>query len=108
MIANEENIKTLFSKMNNEGWDISKPLKWGFFFYSKVEDNLKMVYSELMDHDYQVEYVHENEDNEWVLHVSKVESLASNKLHRRNIAFNELAEAYNSYYDGWDVGKIDE
>ena len=105
MIANEENINIMFSKMKDEGWDTSKPLKWGFYFYSKLEDNLKEVYSELVDHDYHVEHVSESEDKEWVLHVSKQETLTSDKLHRRNIAFNELAEAYDSYYDGWDVDK---
>lgn len=105
MEPNEENLTSIFLQMENEGWDINSTLKWGFFFYSDLEENLMGVYSELVDHNYKIEHLHKNEGDEWALYISKVEPLASDKLHRRNIAFNELAEAYNSYYDGWDVGK---
>ena len=105
MEPNKENIDSVFLKMKREGWDTMQPLPWGFFFYSKTEDNLKSIYSELIDHDYNVEEIRQNDDKEWVLHMSKAEVLAADKLHRRNIAFNELADAYDSYYDGWDVGK---
>ena len=105
MECNEENINSAFSKMESEGWKIKEPLKWGFFFFSNEEDNLKSIFSELSDHNYKIESTHKNEDNEWVMQVSKTEVLAPDKLHRRNIAFNELADAYGYYYDGWDVGK---
>lgn len=105
MECNEESIISIFSKMEADGWDTQKPLKWGFFFFSNEEENLHSIFSELSDHDYKIENIHKNEDNEWVMQVSKTEILTSDKLHRRNMAFNELAEAYGSYYDGWDVGK---
>jgi hypothetical protein len=69
------------------------------------EENVKGIFSELVDHEYKVENVSDNEE-EWVLQVSKVESLTPDKLHRRNVAFNELAKAYNAFYDGWDVGQV--
>jgi len=105
MESNEENINTAFSQMESEGWKTQEPLTWGFFFYSNEEENLKSVFSELSDHDYNIESLQQNEDNKWVMQVSKTEVLAPDKLHRRNMAFNELAEAYGSFYDGWDVGK---
>ena len=91
--------------MEMEGWDTTQSLKWGFFFFGKNEDYLKGIYSELADHNYKIEELFKNEDGEWVLQVSKIEAMPSDKLFRRCIAFNELAETYNSYYDGWDVGK---
>jgi hypothetical protein len=105
MKPNEENVKAIYTKMEAEGWDTTSPLKWGFFFYSDTKQNLKDIYLELADHEYQIEDLRKNSDGEWILHVSKIEALASQKLHRRNIAFNELADAYDSFYDGWDVGK---
>ena len=91
--------------MENEGWKIQEPLIWGFFFFSNKKENLHSVFSELEDHGYIIKSIHKNEDNEWVMQASKIESLTPDKLHRRNIAFNELAEVHDSYYDGWDVGK---
>ena len=102
---NEENIINIFAKMASDGWNTDKPLKWGFFFFSQDEENLKLIFSELSDYGYDIESLHQIEDGNWVLQVSKTEILKSDKLHRRNIAFNELAEAYNSIYDGWDVEK---
>ena len=105
MISNEENVINMYGKMKHDGWDSSSPLKWGFFFVSDREDNLKSIYSELADHSYNVENIYQADEKKWVLQVSKVETLAPDKLHRRNIAFNDLADAYESIYDGWDVGK---
>lgn len=78
-------------------------LKWGGSFFSNSEENLKDIYSELVDHDYEVVEVHQNEDCKWVLQVCKTEVLAADKLYRRCVSFNELAESFDSYFDGWDV-----
>jgi len=107
MKPNKENINYIFSRMESDGWDINKPLKWGFFFFSNKKENLNKIFEELSDYKYKIESIHKNEDNEWVMKVYKIESLVPDKLHRRNIAFNELAEAYDSIYDGWEVSKID-
>jgi len=104
--SNEEDIESIYANMKSEGWNIDEPLVWGFFFYSNEEGKLNSIFEELSEHEYKIESIHENEDSEWVMQVQKIETLAADKLHRRNIAFNELAEAYGSYYDGWDVGQI--
>jgi len=45
-------------------------------------------------------------DTEWTLHASKIDTLTPELLHKRNIAFNELADYCEvSLYDGWDVEK---
>ena len=50
--------------------------------------------------------LHGADDGAWVLQVSKTEVLAADKLHRRNLAFNDLAAHCGvDSYDGWDVGK---
>jgi hypothetical protein len=41
----------------------------------------------------------------WQLCTTKKEILLADKLHRRNIAFDELAKYMNGEYDGWDVSK---
>lgn len=63
----------------------------------------------MKDHDYKIEKLERDEDDEWTLQVSKVDVLTPEKLHKRNIAFNELAEYCNvSLYDGWDVEEVTE
>lgn len=91
--------------MEDNGWDPTAPLKWGFFFYSRKEIDLKGVFSELEGHEYKMEGLRNIDDKQWLLHVSKRDVLTPDKLYSRNVAFNELAEAYHSYYDGWDVAK---
>lgn len=102
-----EKIKAMFGKMEKNGWDTTRPLKWGFFFMSRNEKNLKQIYEKLKDYGYVFENIHQDEDL-WVLQSSKTESLTPEKLHKRNMSFVELACAYDSIYDGWDVGKKDE
>jgi len=105
MESNLESIKNIFSKMQENGWNISQELTWGFFFVSQEEGRLKQIYKELKDRKYLLESIHKDDDEKWVLRASKKEILVPEKLHRRNISFNELAEHYDSIYDRWVVGK---
>ncbi len=108
MEVNIDNLREIFSRMVRDGLDVEKPLKWGFFFLDKSKENLMKVFAELSDHGYTVQELHQTDDGMWVLQVSKTETLDFEKLHRRNIAFNELAEHCNvSLYDGWDVGPVE-
>ena len=107
MKANKENLKSIFSKMEKDGFDTKNELKWGYYFFDKNKKNLETVFDELKDHNYNFENIIEMEDKNWRLFVSKVEVLGYEKLHKRNIAFNELAEYCNvDLYDGWDVEKL--
>ena len=66
------------------------------------------IYAELSEYGYSVQELHQSDDGMWVLQISKTEILHLEKLHRRNIAFNELADYCNvSLYDGWDVGRVE-
>jgi hypothetical protein len=107
MISNLKNIEEVFAKMGSDGLDTSKPLKWGFFFIDKAKENLLKVAHELSAHNHEMESLHEADDKSWVLQVSKSEVLDPEKLHKRNISFNQLAEYCEvGLYDGWDVGKV--
>lgn len=107
MLANIKNLETIFKKMSEDGFDLNKPLKWGFFFFDANKIKLEKVFEELKDHQYKKEDFSKTEDGKWKLHVSKIDILTVDKLHKRNIAFNELASHCDvELYDGWDVEKI--
>ncbi len=100
-------LKDLFENMRNDGFDIGNPLKWGFFFVDQDKNKLLQVFEELKDHNYKLESLQQIEGNEWTLNVTKVDTLTPEKLHKRNIAFNELADYCSVFlYDGWDVEKV--
>jgi hypothetical protein len=106
MDANFARLSELFRRMEADGFDTNRPLKWGFFFFDPTKASLQRVLEELGSHDYVVEQFEETEHENWVLKVSKTETLTREKLHRRNIAFNDLAEFCGvALYDGWDVGR---
>ncbi|MES2764441.1 MAG: ribonuclease E inhibitor RraB [Bacteroidota bacterium] len=109
MIPDYDNLVQLFKNMNEEGFATDSELRWSFYFVDSNKENLLKVFSELEEKDYTLAEIYKVEDDEdWILKASKVDILTPEKLHRRNIAFNELA-AYCGVdeYDGWDVEKID-
>ena len=100
-------LKVIFDQMNSDGFDTSRQLKWGFFFFDSSKTKLNNLYKELKDHDYVLEDLNLMDDHKWRLHVSKKEILTPERLHKRNLAFNDLAEHCDvSLYDGWDVQKL--
>lgn len=109
MIPDLDNLMELFQRMESNGFDTAAPLKWSFYFVDPGKEKLLKLYGELKESNYVLEkiYLVEEDDNEWTLHVSKVDILNSEKLHQRNIAFNQLAEYCEvALYDGWDVERI--
>ncbi|MBE9466634.1 ribonuclease E inhibitor RraB [Dyadobacter subterraneus] len=106
MESNLENLEELFKKMNNDNFDTTSILKWGFYFYGQSQETLQKVWVELTGHDYNLEELVDSE-GEWKLLVTKLDILTPLKLHKRNIAFNELAKFCGAdLYDGWDVERI--
>ena len=84
----------------------SLQLKMGIFFVDSNKDRLSKVYNELKTKDYVLEKIYLI-DGKWTLHTSKIDILTPEKLHRRNLAFNELGENCEvELYDGWDVERI--
>ena len=107
MNSNLSNIITVFEKMESEGWKTDAILKYGFYFVDKNKDKLQKVYDELEDNNYVLEKLYLADDDIWILHVTKNDILNPEKLHKRNLAFNELADYCEiDLYDGWDVEKV--
>jgi len=66
-----------------------------------------IIRTALEDVGYHFEELHETEDSQWVLQMSKAEIHTPESLHNRNLKFNGLVEEWGiGLYDGWDVGKI--
>lgn len=108
MISNLENLIEIFKKMSANGWEVDSELKWGFFFVDPEKDKLQLVFDEVKGHEYVLEKIFQlPNDDKWTLHISKIDVLNPEKLHKRNLAFNELALYCNvELYDGWDVEKL--
>lgn len=107
MQSDQKRLEDIFVKMNNDGFDTKEPLKWGFYFFDRDKNKLINVFNELKDHGYKLESIDEMDSNEWRLFVTKVDILTPDKLHRRNIAFNDLAKNCEvALYDGWDVERL--
>ena len=107
MESNLDRLVSTFNKMENDGFNTEDFLKWGFFFINHNENNLLSLFNELADNEYKFEYLRQVENEMWMLYVTKIDILSAKKLHKRNVAFNKLAEYSNvSLYDGWDVEKI--
>lgn len=98
----------MFEKMSRDDFNTTMPLKWGFFFFDTDRNKLLKVYEELKDKEYKLENIIQMNDKMWRLFTTKVEILTPEKLHKRNLAFNELAEYCSvALYDGWDVEKTE-
>ena len=107
MISSLDNLLAMFKKMNDSGFNTSAPLKWGFYFVDTDKGKLQSVFNELKDNNYFLDDIYLSDENNWTLHASKIDTLTPEKLHKRNNAFNELADYCNvDRYDGWDVEKI--
>ncbi len=107
MTSNLDNLIDTFNRMKADGFDENAPLKWGFYFVDTNKKKLQNVFNELKDNNYILEDIYLTDDNNWTLFASKIDILTPEKLHKRNIAFNELAHFCEvELYDGWDVEKI--
>ena len=93
--------------MAAHGVDVSGLLNWGYFFMDNSRDSIDAIQAKLIAHGCRHESIHQADDGTWVLQVSRTEALTPNKLHERNIAFNQLAASCGvDSYDGWDVGRV--
>lgn len=100
-------LKSTFDSMSKDGFNISSNLRWGFFFIDESKEALLKLFDELKDHGYELQDLNKIDSQEWRLSVNKSETLTPEKLHKRNIAFNELADHCSvALYDGWDVEKL--
>ncbi len=102
---NEEKLRQAFVNMEKEGWNTTTPLKWGFSFMDSDKNKLLDVFNELKEYGYDIELLDFKDNlNLWLLYIVKTEILTIDKLNRRNLSFEELANYYEvECYDGWDA-----
>jgi hypothetical protein len=107
MMSDLSQIREVFAEMAADGWDVSEPLQYGYFFFSLKRKSLEAAERWLSEKGYKAESYHKTDDGEWVLQMSKAEVHSPESLHKRNQAMNDLAEHFEiDLYDGWDVGQI--
>ncbi|TAD86856.1 MAG: hypothetical protein EAY75_06935 [Bacteroidetes bacterium] len=107
MNAKLETVNAIFESMKADRFPIDEVLKWNFFFLDSSRINLIKIYNELRAHGYNLEALEQIDSSCYRMCVSKAEKLSPEKLHRRNVAFNELADYCNvQLYDGWDVERL--
>lgn len=108
MKCNIDNLIMIFQKMENDGININGELKWGYFFFNKDKDKLFMAFEEIEERGYILESLHENNEGEWIMQLSKIEIHSPTSLNKRNEAMNKLAVYFDiDLYDGWDVEKVE-
>ena len=102
-----DKLEELFDEIaKSAGWDMSKPMLWGYFFTHTSRDVLEVAASELAKEGYRVVEIAEDDDEPlfW-LHVERVEAHSVDSLFERNESFYRLAEELGlESYDGMDVG----
>jgi len=104
----EQNIDSIFKKMESQGVDTKKPLLYGFFFYDKDKSKLEKLKEELLKDNYKLVRLEMTEKQQFILHVEKIEIHSRTSLLEREGQLEKLAEKFQiSTYDGWDVGNVD-
>lgn len=102
-----EMIRSIFDRMEKDGWNTKKELLWGFFFISP--DNvsaLSNLRAKLEGLGYKFEDIYrDDEDKDWWLHVSKVCIHSPQSLFETDKVMNAIASEADLTFDGWDVGK---
>jgi hypothetical protein len=95
--------------MKEDNFDTTKQLEWGFYFVDKDKSKLEALFNELIEKGYRNHSIKRVENKLWQLSAKKIDILTPLKLHKRNIAFNELASYCGvELYDGWDVERHSE
>ena len=102
-----EKLEELFDEIaKSAGWDMSKPMLWGYFFTHTSRDGLETVAKTLAEEGYRVVEISEDDDEPlfW-LHVERVEAHTVDSLFERNESFYRLAQELGlESYVGMDVG----
>jgi hypothetical protein len=108
-----EQLDELFKNIpDNEQWDLSKPLLWGYFFTDIDPNKLELVKPKLQAMGYTIVDIFQAEKEEgdadlFYLHIEKPEIHNSQSLDKRNDEFYIFAYQNGlDSYDGMDVGLV--
>ncbi len=104
-------MQDMFASISADaGWDMSKPMLWGYFFTDGSRDKLEAAQAVLEQQgfafvDLFIPQLDEGEADYFFLHVSKVDIHTPESLQEQNARFYALAEEFGlRSYDGMDVG----
>ena len=109
-----EQLDELFKSIpDNDQWDLSKPLLWGYFFTDNDPNKLELVKPKLQSMGYkivgifQAEKEDESDADLFYLHIEKPEIHNRKSLDKRNDQFYIFAHQNGlDSYDGMDVGLV--
>ena len=99
-------LERMFAQIRaSSGWDLSKPLKWGYFFIDPDRAALDRASKVLVERGYRLVTIEQVGDQLWRLHVERAEIHTVDTLDERNRELYAFAQAQGlSSYDGMDVG----
>lgn len=105
----------MFEDMKDQyGWDLSKPMVWGFFFTNRTRGELERAGILLERDGYRVVEIFLSdkegpaEPDQWWIHVEKIEIHSVESLEARNRVLSAFASANDlEAYDGMDVGPVE-
>ncbi len=106
----EKELKTiqLFERMDLQGVDLSGPLMYGYFFLGSDKGQLESMSSSLQSAGYTQVNLSEAENEQFFLHLQKVEQMSGQSMVNRSVELESLCSEYRgASYDGWDVGAVD-
>jgi hypothetical protein len=85
----QTNINSIFDQMELQGVDTKKPLLYGYFFYDQDQSKLAELKDELLKDKYKLVRLEKAEDQEFILHVEKVEIHSRASLLEREIELDQ-------------------
>jgi len=102
-------IKQLFDKMRNAGWNMEQELAWGYFFKHETIEPLQEIANELERQGYEIIDINQSYPDEmYWLQLEKIEQHSIESLDQRNQTFYQLAQKKDIHaYDGMDVSPVD-
>jgi len=109
-----EKLEEMFQNIeNNDEWDMTNNMLWGYFFTHSEPSKLEEAASILFKKGYKVVDIYqsdkeeENEPDMYWLHVEKIETHTPDSLDKRNNEFYIFANDFGlESYDGMDVGPV--
>jgi hypothetical protein len=108
-----DNIKAMFTSVaDGAGWDLSKPMEWGYFFTDRKRAKLETALKELQQQgfayvDMFIPQLDEGQEDYFFLHVMKVDVHTPESLFEQNARLYALAAKHGlDSYDGMDVGPL--
>lgn len=102
-----EKIEEMYSNMKSNGVDITADFLYGYFFVSNKKALLEKAVPDLEAMNFKFVDIYQSDDNNWWLHVERIESHSAQTLFDLNKKLYAIADKYKIEYDGYDLGNPD-